>query len=157
QTAGFYIKLITLAPDLSAFKVYFTSIARGIATCGIAAGTALPAGSLETFIADRLPSVIPSDFRPLDAEIIDQETFVQQGRDLEKVHGDAVLQFVLGTLQPNTDLAFVGYDPTDPFSHQFMALVTPTDLDGDPNPFFDNVKGTPGVRDNRVSVRQDFI
>jgi 2',3'-cyclic-nucleotide 2'-phosphodiesterase (5'-nucleotidase family) len=157
QTAGFYLKLITLAPDLSAFKIYFTSIARGIATCGIPACAALPGGSLETFIADKLPSFISSDFRPLEAGIIDEDTFVQQGRDLEKAHGDAVMQFVLGTLQPDTDLGMVGYDPTDPFSHQFMALVTPTDLDGDPNPFFDNVKGLPGVRDNRVAARQGFI
>ena len=37
QTAGFYTKLITLAPDLSSFKLYFTSVERVIATCGTAA------------------------------------------------------------------------------------------------------------------------
>src|SRR5207249_5121434 len=47
QTAGFYTKLITIAPDLSSFKLYFTSVERLIATCSIPACTALPGGSLE--------------------------------------------------------------------------------------------------------------
>lgn len=161
QTAGFYVKLITLAPDLSLFKLYFTSIARVIASCGTAACAALPAGRagedrLEKFIADNLPTTIGADFAPLEARIIDEETHVQQAIDLEKIYGDAVLNFILGTLQPDTDLALVGYDPTDPISHQYLALVTPTDMDGTPNPFFDNVKGG-GVRDNRTAIREGFI
>ena len=41
-----------------------------------------------------------------------------------------MLDYILGTLQPNTDVAFVGYPFTDEFSHQFMGLVTPADIDG---------------------------
>src|SRR6266540_3695419 len=44
QTAGFYTKLITIAPDLSSFKLYFTSVERLIASCNTAACNALPAG-----------------------------------------------------------------------------------------------------------------
>src|SRR5262249_597525 len=40
QTAGFYTKLISLAPDLSSFKLYFTSVERVIATCSTPACTA---------------------------------------------------------------------------------------------------------------------
>lgn len=161
QTAGFYVKLITLAPNLSNFKLYFTSVERTVASCATAACNALPAGGagenrLEKYIADNLPTYVAADFAPMEARIIDEETYVQQGRDLEAAYGDAVLDFVLGTLQPNTDLAFVGYPVTDEFSHQFMALVTPTDMDGAPNPYYDDLNGD-GVKDNRIAAREGFI
>jgi hypothetical protein len=81
---------------------------------------------------------------------------VQQGRDLEKAYGDAVLDYLLGTLQPDTDLALVGYPVTDEFSHQFMGLVTQTDMDGQPNPYFDDVNGD-GVKDHRLEIREGYI
>jgi 2',3'-cyclic-nucleotide 2'-phosphodiesterase (5'-nucleotidase family)/predicted AlkP superfamily phosphohydrolase/phosphomutase len=161
QTAGFYVKLIRIAPDLSSFKLYFTSVERVRATCATAACNALPAGGagenrLEKYLADNLPTAVGADFAPLEARIIDEDTYVQQGRDLEKAYGDAVLDYVLGTLQPDTDLAFVGYPVTDEFSHQFMGLVTPTDMDGQANPYFDDVEGD-GVRDGRIAVREGYI
>ena len=161
QTAGFYTKLITLAPDLSSFKLYFTSVERAIATCTTAACNALPAGGpgedrLEKYIADNLPTAVGADFAPLEARVIDEETYVQQGRDLEAAYGNAVLTFILGTLQPDTDLAFVGYPFTDEVSHQFMALVTPTDMDGAPNPTYDDANYD-GLPDGRVSQRQGYI
>jgi 2',3'-cyclic-nucleotide 2'-phosphodiesterase (5'-nucleotidase family)/predicted AlkP superfamily phosphohydrolase/phosphomutase len=156
QTAGFYVKLIDLAADLSSFKLYFTSVSRVIASCSTAACAALPGGNLESYIADTFPTAIQADFAPLEARIIDEETYVEQGRDLEATYGDAVLEFVLGTLQPDTQLALVGYPVTDEFSHQFMALVTPTDLDGAPNPYYDDVNGD-GTKDNRIAIREGFI
>lgn len=161
QTAGFYAKLITLAPDLSTFKLYFTSVERVIASCATATCNVLPAGGagedrLEKYIADNLPTYIAADFAPLEARIIDEDTYVQQGRDLEKVYGDAVLDYILGTLQPSTDLAFVGYPVTDEFSHQFIGLVTPTDMDGAANPYYDDLNGD-GVKDNRVAIREQYI
>lgn len=161
QTAGFYTKLISLAPDLSSFKLYFTSVERVIATCATAACNALPAGGpgenkLEKYIADNLPTAIDADFAPLEARIIDEDTYVEQGRDLEKAYGDAVLRYVLHDLQPDTDLALVGYPVTDEFSHQFMGLVTPTDMDGAPNPYYDDVEGD-GVKDGRVAIREGYI
>jgi len=156
QTAGFYVKLISLASDLSSFKLYFTSVERVIATCGTAACAALPGGNLENYLADNFPTFISADFAPLEARIIDEETYVQQGRDLEKAFSDAVLDFILGTLQPDTDIAFVGYPVTDEFSHQFMALVTPTDIDGNPNPYYDDLEGN-GTPDGLIDVREGYI
>jgi 2',3'-cyclic-nucleotide 2'-phosphodiesterase (5'-nucleotidase family)/predicted AlkP superfamily phosphohydrolase/phosphomutase len=156
QTAGFYAKLISLAGDLSSFKLYFTSVERVIATCGTAACAALPGGSLENYLADTFPTYIAADFAPLEARIIDEATYVQQGRDLEKEYADTVLKFILGTLQPNTDVAFVGYPVTDEFSHQFMALVTPTDMDGAPNPYYDDLEGN-GTPDGLVATREGYI
>jgi 2',3'-cyclic-nucleotide 2'-phosphodiesterase (5'-nucleotidase family)/predicted AlkP superfamily phosphohydrolase/phosphomutase len=161
QTAGFYTKLLTLAPDLSSFKLYFTSVERVIATCATAACNALPGGAagenrLEKYIAENLPTAIAADFAPLEARIIDEDTYVEQGRDLEAAYGDAVQEYILQTLQPNTDLALVGYPVTDEFSHQFMALVTPTDPDGDPNPTYDDADYN-SVPDGRVAVREGYL
>ena len=64
--------------------------------------------------------------------------------------------YILGTLQPNTDIAFVGYPVTDEFSHQFMALYTPTDIDGDPNPYFDDLEGN-GTPDGRTAIREGYV
>src|SRR5207247_5051109 len=157
---GFYVKLITLASNLSSFKLYFASVDRVIATCG-APCSGLPAGGagedrLEKYIADNFPTYIAADFAPLEARIIDEDTYVQQGRDLEAAYGDAVLNYILGTLQPDTQLALVGYPVTDEFSHQFMGLVTPTDMDGAANPYFDDVNGD-GVKDNRLAIREGYI
>jgi 2',3'-cyclic-nucleotide 2'-phosphodiesterase (5'-nucleotidase family) len=161
QTAGFYVKLITLAGDLSSFKLYFTSIERVIAFCNTAACNALPAGAagenkLEKKLAEDFPTYISADFAPLEARIIDEETYVQQGRDLERETADAYLTYILGTLQPDTDVAFVGYPVTDEFSHQFMALYTPTDIDGNPNPYFDDVEGD-HVADGRAAIREGYV
>jgi 2',3'-cyclic-nucleotide 2'-phosphodiesterase (5'-nucleotidase family) len=161
QTAGFYVKLITLSPTLSSFKLYFTSVERVIASCSTAACNALPAGTagedrLEKYLAENLPTFIAADFAPLEARIIDEDTYVEQGRDLEKAFADGVLEYILGTLQPNTDLAMVGFPVTDEFSHQFMALYTPTDMDGAVNPYFDDVEGD-GVKDNRIAIREGYV
>jgi 2',3'-cyclic-nucleotide 2'-phosphodiesterase (5'-nucleotidase family)/predicted AlkP superfamily phosphohydrolase/phosphomutase len=161
QTAGFYTKLITLAPDLSSFKLYFTSVERIIATCATAACDALPAGAagenkLEKYLAEHFPTFISADFAPLEARIIDEDTYVEQGRDLEREYSDAVLDYILRVLQPGTQLAMVGYPVTDEFSHQFMALYTPTDIDGAPNPYYDDLEGN-GTPDGRVAIREGYV
>jgi 2',3'-cyclic-nucleotide 2'-phosphodiesterase (5'-nucleotidase family) len=168
QTVGHYVKLISLAGDLSNFKLYATSLARPAAHCSTSACAALPAGGagedkLEKYIADNLPPWAGADFAPLEGGIIDEDTYVQQGRDLEKAYGNAVLSYVLGTLQPDTDVALVGYPFTDEVSHQFMGLVTPTDIDGNPNPCydvtpkFDDVTCTGAGTAGRVAAREGYI
>jgi 2',3'-cyclic-nucleotide 2'-phosphodiesterase (5'-nucleotidase family) len=168
QTVGHYVKLISLAGDLSNFKLYATSLARPAAHCGTAACNALPAGGagedrLEKYIADNLPPWAGADFAPLEGGIIDEDTYMQQGRDLEAAYGDAVLNDVLGTLQPDTNVALVGYPFTDEVSHQFMGLVTPTDIDGNPNPCydvtpkFDDVTCTGAGTAGRVAIREGYI
>jgi len=167
QTAGQYIKLISLAPDLSNFRLYNAAIARASARCSTPACVALPhlAGEdpLEAHIANNLLPWAAADFAPLEAGIIDEDTYVLQGRDLEVAYGDAVLDYVLGTLQPDTELAMVGYPATDEFSHQFMALVTPTDIDGNPNPCFDvtpkfsDTQCTGAGTAGRVAIREGYI
>jgi len=167
QTVGHYIKLISLAPDASQFKLYDTSLARAIAKCG-APCNGLPAGGaaedrLEKYIADNLLPWAAADFAPEEAGVVDEETYVQQGRDLERAYSLQVINYILGTLQPNTDLAMVGYPFTDEVSHQFLGLVSPTDADGDPNPCYDaapkfsDVLCSDAPKANRVAIREGYI
>jgi 2',3'-cyclic-nucleotide 2'-phosphodiesterase (5'-nucleotidase family) len=167
QLAGHYIKLISLDSNLSNFKLYATSIARAAARCSTAACNALAhlpgEDPLEAYIANNLPPWTAADFAPEEGGVIDEETYIEQGRDLESAHGNAVLQYILGTLQPDTEVALVGYPFTDEVSHQFMGLVSPTNIDGSPNPCFDvnpkfddtacTGRGTAG----RVAIREGFI
>ena len=167
QTVGHYVKLISLAPDLSDFKLYDTSLARAAATCrtSACAGLSHLAGEdpLEAYIANNLLPWAAADFAPEEGGVIDEDTYIQQGRDLEQAYSLQVMNYVLGTLQPDTDLAMVGYPFTDEVSHQFMALVTPTDIDGDPNPCydvtpkFDDVTCTGAGTANRVAIREGYI
>src|SRR5262245_65524124 len=50
----------------------------------------------------------------------------------------------------------LGSPTTDEFQHQFMALVTPTDIDGAPNPYYDDVTND-DVPDGRVAIREGYI
>jgi 2',3'-cyclic-nucleotide 2'-phosphodiesterase (5'-nucleotidase family) len=167
QTVGHYVKLISLAPDLSNFKLYDTSLARAIAKCGTPCD-GLPAGGpgedrLEKYIADNLLPWAAGDFAPLEAGVVDEDTYVEQGRDLERAYSLQVIRYILGTLQPDTDLAMVGYPFTDEVSHQFMGLVSPTDPDGSPNPCydvtprFDDVQCTGRGTAHRVAIREGYI
>ena len=53
-----------------------------------------------------------------------------------------MLNFVLGTLQPDTDVLLAGTDQTDEVSHQILGLITPTAPDGTANPYYDRIAGT---------------
>jgi 2',3'-cyclic-nucleotide 2'-phosphodiesterase (5'-nucleotidase family)/predicted AlkP superfamily phosphohydrolase/phosphomutase len=167
QTVGHYVKLISLAPDASEFKLYDTSLARAVAKCGTVCNS-LPVGGagedrLEKYIADNLLPWAAADFAPEEAGVVDEDTYIQQGRDLERAYSLQVINFILHDLQPNTDLAMVGYPFTDEVSHQFLGLVTPNDPDGSPNPCydvtpkFDDVQCTGRGTAHRVDIREGYI
>ena len=172
QSFGHYVKLISLAPDASQFKLYDTSLSRAIARCGTPCNS-LPAGGagedrLEKYIADNLLPWAAGDFAPLEAGVVDEDTYVEQGRDLERAYSHQVIEFILGELQPDTDLAMVGYPFTDEVQHQFLALISPTDADGDPNPCYDVIPkfddlqctgtGTAGLVDTREEyIRSGYV
>ena len=148
QTAGFYVKLISLAADLSTFKLYFTSVSRAIASCACDP-------NFESTLVDRFPTATAADFAPLEAGIIDEDTYVEQGLKWADFHWGA-LDYILTTVQPDTDLLMLGNPVTDEFSHQFLALTVPTDIDGDPNPYFDDLTND-DILDGRVAAREGYI
>ena len=153
QTAGLLLKAIDLAPDLSRFRLYFTSVTRVNATYN-ALG---PAGSaaFEETLAHDFPTSIAADFAPLEGGIVDEDTYVEQGLKWADAHY-AYLHYIFETLGVEADLLHLGTPITDEFRHQFTALFTPRDLDNDRNPYYDDVEGD-GIRDNRVAIREGYI
>ena len=161
ESAGFHVKLIKMTNDLSDYKIYFTSIARGIATCSTAACNALPAGvagenKLEKYIADNLPPWSDADFAAEEAGLIDELTYVQQGRELEIAYSTRSMITSSARCSRTPTLAFVGYPFTDEVSHQFMGLIVKKDMDGAPNPYYDDADDN-GVPDGLVSQRGGYI
>ena len=153
QTAGFYAKAIEIAPDLSKFRIYFTSIARVNATYN-ALGSAGSAAFEET-LASQFPTSVAADFAPLEAGIVDEDTYVEQGLKWKDAHF-AYLHHIFDTLDVNPDLLLLGNPVTDEFSHQFMALYTPTDMDGAPNPYFDDATND-DIPDGRTDIREGYV
>jgi 2',3'-cyclic-nucleotide 2'-phosphodiesterase (5'-nucleotidase family)/predicted AlkP superfamily phosphohydrolase/phosphomutase len=153
KTAGLYMKLIDLEPDLSKFRLYFTSVQRANASYNALGGTE-SANFEETLNRDFATSTA-ADFAPLEAGIVDEDTYVQQGLMWKDAHW-AYLEYIVEELGVDPDLMLVGTPVTDEFQHQFMGLVTPTDMDGNPNPFFDDVTND-NLPDGRVADREGYI
>ena len=153
QTAGFYLKAIDFAGDLSKFRVYFTSIARSNATYN-ALGAAGSAAFEETLNHD-FPTSTAADFAVLEGLVVDEDTYAEQGLLWKAAH-HAYLRYIFENLGVKPNLLMLGHPVTDEFSHQFMGLVTPTDMDGDPNPYFDDVDGD-GTKDGLLAKREGYI
>jgi 2',3'-cyclic-nucleotide 2'-phosphodiesterase (5'-nucleotidase family) len=153
KTAGFYMKLIDLNNDASRFRIYFTSVQRANATYN-----ALGAAGSDAFaekLARDFPTSTAADFAPLEALIVDEDTYVEQGLKWADAHF-AYLAYIFGPLGVKADMLFLGNPVTDEFSHQFLGLLTPTDIDGRKNPYYDDVNGD-GVRDHRLDEREGYI
>ncbi len=153
QTAGLLFKVVDLAPDLSRFRLYFTSVTRVNATYN-ALGTAGSAAFEETLAHD-FPTSMAADFAPLEGGIVDEDTYAEQGLKWQDAHF-AYLHYIFDTLGLEPDLLLLGTPTTDEFQHQFMGLVTPRDIDNDRNPYYDDVEGD-GIRDGRVANREGYI
>jgi 2',3'-cyclic-nucleotide 2'-phosphodiesterase (5'-nucleotidase family)/predicted AlkP superfamily pyrophosphatase or phosphodiesterase len=153
KTGGFYAKLIDLTPDLSKFRLYFTSVQRVNATYN-ALGAAGSDAFAETLAHD-FPTSVAADFAPLEALIVDEDTYVEQGLKWADAHF-AYLRYIFNTLGYRPDVLFLGSPTTDEFQHQFTALVTRTDMDGRPNPYYDDVNGD-GTKDGLVAKREGYI
>jgi 2',3'-cyclic-nucleotide 2'-phosphodiesterase (5'-nucleotidase family) len=141
QTAGFYLKAIDIAPELSKFRVYFTSIARSNASY-----PAYPGGSVafENYLNATFPSATGADFAPQEAGIVDDATYVQQGLMWKDAQW-AYLRYILGpTAQGNLgvepDLLMAGVPTVDEFQHQFLALAGSPSVNGIANPYYSAAK-----------------
>ena len=153
QTAGFYVKAIEIAPDLSTFRVYFTSIQRLNASYNLL-GAAASAAFEETLARD-FPTSTAADFAPLEAGIVDEDTYVEQGLQWKDAHF-AYLNYIVNVLGVHPDLLLLGNPVTDEFAHQFLALTVPTDMDGDPNPYYDDATND-NIPDGRLAIREGYI
>ena len=153
RTAGFYMKLIDLSPDSERFRLYFTSVQRANATYN-ALGTAGSLAFEETLNRDFATSTA-ADFAPLEAGIVDEDTYIEQGLMWKDAHW-AYLRYIIDTLNVDPDLLLVGTPVTDEFQHQFMGLITPKAIDGRPNPYFDDLTND-DIPDGRIAIREGYI
>ena len=153
KTAGMLVKVEELTPDLSMVRLFHTSVTRANATWADWPGMAGFTGDFAEFVAQKFPTSTAADFAILEAGIVSEETYVQQGLYWERLYWP-LTWYLLRTYKP--DLALVGYPITDEFQHQFLGLVTPTLPNGAPSPAYDDVQvnGTP---DGRVAQRNAFL
>ena len=151
-TAGMLVKVEELNASLSRVRLFHTSVARANASW---VGWSEPGftGDFAEYIAQKFPTSTAADFAVLEAGIVSEETYVEQGLYWSTGH-HPLIKYILDKYKP--DLAMVGMPTTDEFQHQFLGLVSPTLPNGAPNPAFDDVQvnGTP---DGRVAQRRAFL
>lgn len=153
QTAGMLVRVEELTGDLSRVRLFHTSVSRAIATWPTWPGEPGFTGDFVEFLAQRFPTSTAADFAVLEAGIVSEETYVDQGLYWSTGHLP-MLEYVARTHRP--DLLLVGMPTTDEFQHQFLGLVSRTLPNGDPNPAYDDVDLN-GVPDGRVRAREGFI
>jgi 2',3'-cyclic-nucleotide 2'-phosphodiesterase (5'-nucleotidase family) len=153
KTAGMLVKVEELAPDLAQVRLFHTSVTRANATWASWGGAPGFTGDFAEYVAQEFPTSTAADFAILEAGIVSEETYVEQGLYWETGH-HPLITYILATYEP--DLALVGYPITDEFQHQFLGLVTPKLPTGAANPAYDDVQvnGTP---DGRVAERAAFL
>lgn len=151
-TAGMLVKVEELAPDLSQVRLFHTSVSRAIASW---VGWSEPgfSGDFAEYVAQKFPTSTAADYAILEAGIVSEETYVEQGLYWEQLY-HPLARYILDKYKP--DLVLAGYPATDEFQHQFMGLVTPSLPNGQPNPAYDDVQ-VDGTPDGRVAEREGFL
>ena len=86
KTAGFLVKVETLTKDLSKVRLFHTSVARAIATWPTWPGEPGFTGDFDEYVAQKFPSSTAADFAVLEAGIVSEETYVEQGLYWETSH-----------------------------------------------------------------------
>jgi hypothetical protein len=79
MTAGFLVKVETLAKDLSRVRLFHTSVTRAIASWPTWPGEAGFTGAFDEYVAQKFPVSTAADFAVLEAGIVSEETYVEQG------------------------------------------------------------------------------
>ena len=106
-------------------------------------------GDFAEYLAQKFKTSTAADFAVLEAGVVSEETYVEQGLYWKAAHLP-MLEYVASTYEP--DLMLVGMPTTDEFQHQFLGLVSPRLPGGAPNPAYDDVDLN-GVPDGRVAAR----
>ena len=151
------VKVETLNDDLSKVRLFHTSVTRAIASWPTWPGEPgydpTDPDAFAEFLAKEFPTATAADFAILEAGIVSEDTYVEQGLYWSTGHWP-MLEYVADTYHP--DLLMVGMPTTDEFQHQFLGLVSPTLPNGDPNPAFDDVN-LDGTTDGLVAKRRGYI
>src|SRR5215207_4601595 len=156
QAAGFWLKAIDLAPDLSMFRLYYTPVSRIAASwldCEDLDACAAPGGFAEA-VNVAIGPPIGVDSAPLDAGLIDEATFVAQGITSSWQSVDA-LRFIAEDLAVQPDLLLLGTPFPEAASRQFLGLMAEDAEDGTATP----VAATTGSGESadRMSALLGFV
>jgi len=164
KTGGFYVKAHRLAPDLSQFSLFFSSVARAVATC---TGCGY-VGDFEDDLNRLFPSSTAADYAIFESGLVDADTYIEQGL-FWKNAAWAYLRYIVGTDPVDTvdggSVPGMGYDPdllmmgmptVDEFSHMFLGLTTPM-VNGLTNPYYNTYQSygeviTPDLADSFLRV-----
>jgi 2',3'-cyclic-nucleotide 2'-phosphodiesterase (5'-nucleotidase family)/predicted AlkP superfamily phosphohydrolase/phosphomutase len=143
KTGGFYVKAMLLAPDLSKFSLFFSSVARSVATC---TGCSY-VGDFEDDLNRLFPSSTGADYAIFESGLVDAATYIEQGLMWKNAHW-TYLRYIIGTDPVPTvdggskagmgykpDLLMMGSSATDEFSHMFLGLTIPS-VNGLANPYY---------------------
>ncbi|NUT54792.1 MAG: hypothetical protein HOQ03_02250, partial [Thermoleophilia bacterium] len=152
-TAGMLVKVEELTPDLSRVRLFHTSVSRAIASWPTWPGEPGFTGDFAEYLAQTVPTSTAADFAVLEAGVVSEETYVEQGLYWKTGH-EPMLEYVVEKYDP--DLLLAGMPTTDEFQHQFLGLVSPKLPNGAANPAYDDVDLN-GVKDGRVAAREGFI
>jgi 2',3'-cyclic-nucleotide 2'-phosphodiesterase (5'-nucleotidase family) len=162
KTGGFYVKAQQFAPDLSKFALYFTSVARAVATCNGCGYV----GDFEEDLNRWFPSSTAADYAVFESGLVDADTYAEQGLAWKDAHY-AYLRYIMGKgpvakvgggtvtgMGYNADLLMLGNPTTDEFSHMFLGLTTPK-VSGIANPYYNTYESygqviTPAIADGYV-------
>ncbi len=153
KTAGMLVRVEELTKDLSRVRLFHTSVSRAIAAWPTWPGEPGFTGDFDEYLAQTFPTSTAADFAVLEAGVVSEQTYVDQGLYWATGH-TPMLKYVVKTYKP--DLLLAGVPTTDEFQHQFLGLVTRTLPNGHANPAYDDVN-LDGVKDHRVSQRSKFI
>ncbi len=96
KTAAFLTKVERLTPDLSEVRLFHTSVTRAIATWPNWHGEPGFTGTFEDYVAAEFPSSQAGDFAVLEAGIVSEETYVEQGLYWELSY-HPLIEYVLET------------------------------------------------------------
>ena len=129
QAAGFWLKALALAPDLSDFRLYFTPVSRYEASwtgCGEQPECAAP-GGFEELVNESIGPALAIDAAPLDAGIIDEATFVAQGVTSGWQQVDA-LRLIVDDLGVHPDLLLLASPFPNAVSRAFLGELESAEL-----------------------------
>ena len=134
KTAGFYVKAMLFEPDLSKFSLFFTSVARAVATYNALGATG--SADFEEYLNANFPSSTAADYAIFELGLVDADTYVEQGLMWKEAHF-AYFDYIIRVLGVKPDLLLLGNPVTDEFSHMFLGLTTPM-VNGIANPYYNN-------------------
>lgn len=152
RTAGQLVKVETLTPDLSRVRLFHTSVTRAIASWPSWGGEKGFTDFAE-YLAVKFPTSTAADFAIVEAGVVSEDTYVEQGLAWSKAHLP-MLSYIAKSYRP--DLLMVGFPTSDEFSHQFLGLVTKKLPNGSKNPSYDDADLNL-VPDGRVAAREGYL